>query len=39
MDPGCYRAVDEVIREETKGKGTLEILSVKEIADDDEHIQ
>ena len=38
MDPGCYRAVEEVVREETRGRGTLEVLSVKEVADEDEHI-
>ena len=37
MDPGCYRVVEEAVREETKGRGTLEVLSLKEVADD-EHI-
>lgn len=39
MDPGCYRAVEEVVREETRGRGTLEVLSLKEMAEEDETIQ
>ncbi|CAI8006613.1 Ribosome maturation protein SBDS, partial [Geodia barretti] len=38
MDPGCYRVVEEAVRQETKGRGTLELLSIKEVADE-EHIQ
>ena len=38
MDPGSYRVVEEAVRGETKGRGTLELLSIKEVADDDEHI-
>ena len=37
MDPGCYRVVEEAVRQETKGRGTLELLSIKEVADE-EHI-
>ena len=37
MDPGCYRAVEEVVRKETKGRGVLEVLSLKEVAEE-EHI-
>lgn len=39
MDPGCYRAVEEVVREETRGRGTLEVLSLKEMVEEDERIQ
>ncbi len=28
VDPGNYRAVEDLVRAETKGKGTLEILTV-----------
>ena len=38
MDPGCYRVVEEAVREETKGRGMLEVLSLKEVTDNDEHI-
>ena len=39
MDPGCYRVVEEVVREETRGRGTLEVLSLKEVVEEDEAIQ
>ena len=29
MDPGCYRAVEEVVREETRGRGLLDYDSVE----------
>ncbi|XP_019615547.1 PREDICTED: ribosome maturation protein SBDS-like [Branchiostoma belcheri] len=36
MDPGCFREVDELIRVETKGKGSMELLSLKEVEEGDE---
>jgi ribosome maturation protein SDO1 len=36
MDPGQYRAVDEIVRTETRGQGTLELISLKEVAEGDE---
>lgn len=38
-DPGNYRALDEIIHKETKGKGTLEVVSLKEVAEGDEMIE
>lgn len=31
IDPGCFREIDELLRGETKGKGTMEVLSLKEV--------
>jgi len=39
IDPGCYRNIDEVLQRETKGKGTLEMLSLKDIEEGEETIQ
>ncbi len=36
VDPGCYRELDEVVRAETKGKGTVEVLSLKDVEEGDE---
>ncbi|XP_059481198.1 ribosome maturation protein SBDS isoform X2 [Neocloeon triangulifer] len=36
IDPGQYRSVDDLIRAETKGQGTMELLSLKEVAEGDE---
>ena len=36
MDPGCYCKVDEVVRTETKGKGMVEVLSLKDVEEGDE---
>lgn len=35
VDPGCYRDIDEVIRVETKGRGSLEVLNLKDVHDTD----
>lgn len=34
IDPGQYRGVDELLREETKGVGTLELLNLKEMVEE-----
>ncbi|XP_075051128.1 ribosome maturation protein SBDS [Mixophyes fleayi] len=39
IDPGCFREIDEVIRCETKGKGTLEVLSLKDVEEGDEKLE
>ncbi|KAM6296545.1 LOW QUALITY PROTEIN: ribosome maturation protein SBDS-like [Aegotheles albertisi] len=39
IDPGCFREIDELIRSETKGKGTLEVLSLKDIEEGDEKLE
>lgn len=36
INPGSFRELDDVIRAETKGQGTLEILTVKNMAEGDE---
>lgn len=39
IDPGHYRDVDEIVRNETKGHGILEVLNLKEIKDGDEVLE
>lgn len=39
IDPGCFREIDEFIRCETKGKGTLEVLSLKDVEEGDERLE
>lgn len=39
IDPGCFRGIDELIRSETKGKGTLEVLSLKDVEEGDEKLE
>ncbi|XP_014669240.1 PREDICTED: ribosome maturation protein SBDS-like [Priapulus caudatus] len=36
IDPGCFRQMDDLIRSGTKGRGTLEVLSLKNIAEGDD---
>jgi len=36
IDPGQYRVIDELVRNETKGKGLLELLELKEVVESDE---
>jgi len=31
IDPGCYRKIEEFVAKETKGKGKIEVLSLKEV--------
>jgi len=38
-DPGNFRVLDELISKETKGKGQLEVISLKEITEGDELIE
>ncbi|XP_062409375.1 ribosome maturation protein SBDS [Sardina pilchardus] len=39
IDPGCFREIDELVRCETKGKGTLEVLSLKDVEEGDEKLE
>ncbi|KAF0289749.1 Ribosome maturation protein SBDS [Amphibalanus amphitrite] len=39
LDPGHYRAVDELLRAETKGKGHMELLSLKEVREGDSALE
>ncbi|XP_053952933.1 ribosome maturation protein SBDS [Anastrepha obliqua] len=36
IDPGNYRVIDELIRNETKGKGLVELLELKEVVENEE---
>ncbi|KAM6402816.1 LOW QUALITY PROTEIN: ribosome maturation protein SBDS-like [Rhynochetos jubatus] len=38
IEPGCFREIDELIRSET-GKGTLEVLSLKDVEEGDEKLE
>ncbi len=35
IDPGAYRIIDDRIRTESKGKGTVEVLSLKDVEEGD----
>lgn len=39
IDPGSYRVIDEIISKESKGKATLELLSLKETTEGEETLQ
>ncbi|KAK6638384.1 hypothetical protein RUM44_008813 [Polyplax serrata] len=39
IDPGHYREIDELIRSETKGNGSLELLNLKEVVEGDELLE
>ncbi|XP_062507107.1 ribosome maturation protein SBDS-like [Corticium candelabrum] len=39
IDPGQFRAIDEIIRTETKGTGTLELISLKDVEEGDERFE
>ena len=36
VDPGTFREVDESVRRETKGAGSVEVVSVREVKEGDE---
>ena len=36
VDPGCFRLIDEVVRTDSKGRGSVEVLSLKDIEEGDE---
>ncbi|OQV22135.1 Ribosome maturation protein SBDS [Hypsibius exemplaris] len=38
IDPGAFRDVDELVRSQTKGQGTLEVLSLKDVEEGEEII-
>jgi ribosome maturation protein SDO1 len=39
VDPGCFREVDELIRTDTKGKGHLEVLSLRDVNEEEEKFE
>jgi ribosome maturation protein SDO1 len=36
VDPGKYRGLQDVVAKETKGRGTVEVLDLKEIKEGEE---
>ena len=38
VDPGQFRKIDDLIRDQTQGKGNLELLNLKEVHDDEEKL-
>lgn len=38
VDPGSFRVIEDMIREETRGQGTFEVLSLAVIEDNDEQL-
>jgi len=36
IDPGCYRQIDELVSKETRGKGKVEVLNLKEVEETEE---
>ncbi len=38
VDPGKYRAIDDILRDETKGKGKLEVMELKEVVESEEKL-
>ncbi|CAH1800542.1 unnamed protein product [Owenia fusiformis] len=39
IDPGVYREVDDIVRQDTKGHGHLEILSLKDMEEGEEKLK
>lgn len=39
IDPGSFREVEELVREETKGKAHIEVLSLKDVEEGDEILE
>lgn len=39
IDPGSYRSIDEVLQKETRGKGSIEMLNLKDVEEGEETIQ
>ena len=38
VDPGEYRNLDEIVKNDTQGRGQLEILSLKEFDDSEQQL-
>ncbi|XP_070571472.1 ribosome maturation protein SBDS-like [Ptychodera flava] len=39
VDPGCYREMDEVVKSGTRGQGSIEVLSLKDVEEGDERLE
>jgi len=39
VDPGQYRGIDTLVKDETQGAGSMELLNLKEVRDDEEKLE
>jgi ribosome maturation protein SDO1 len=39
IDPGCFREVDEIVRTDSKGKGHVEVINLKDVNDEEERLE
>lgn len=39
IDPGCFREIDQLVRAETRGKGQLEVMNLKNIEEGEERVE
>jgi len=39
VDPGQYRGIDTLVKEETQGAGSMELLNLKEVRDEEEKLE
>jgi ribosome maturation protein SDO1 len=39
IDPGCFREIDAIVSSETKGKGQVEVLNLKEVEEKEERLE
>lgn len=39
VDPGCFRDIDQIVQTDTKGKGKIEVLSLKEVNDEESELE
>jgi len=39
IDPGCFREIEDLVRAETKGKGTMELLNLKDVKEGEEQLE
>ena len=38
IDPGAFRVIDEAVMSDTKGKGSVEVLDLKDVEEGDEKL-
>jgi len=39
IDPGCFREIEDLVRAETKGRGTVELLNLKDVKEGEEQLE
>ena len=39
MDPGCFRELDALVQTETRGKGKVDVLSLKNVHEGEESFE